>query len=230
MMAFQLATEDSVIETNYTALNICIVGAPKIGKSTFASQIGEDGSVYFAATEKGLSFLKVRKTDVVSWKVFAEMSQALQAQKKYKHLVIDVIDNLYEMASEYVCDLNKVKSISDLPFGSGWTLVKKIMISEFQKLNNAGIGITFITHTKDKEIKKDSIVWTATCTSMPNSIEEKILGMCDLILFCYMNKNSHRMMRTKPSKWIHAAGDRSGKLPEEMPMDAKQLLKELTKQ
>jgi hypothetical protein len=45
-----------------------------------------------------------------------------------------------------------------------------------------------------------------------------------------MNKNSHRMMRTKPSKWIHAAGDRSGKLPEEMPMDAKQLLKELTKQ
>lgn len=223
-----ISQEKSKIVNDYKAMNIVIAGLPKVGKSTFASQIGADGSVYFCSTEKGLDFLEVYKTEIRAWTEFQKLVTEFCKQTKFKHLVIDVMDNLHDICVDHVCETNKVKALTDLAFGAGFTATKKFIMKELVKLNNAGKGITFVTHTKDKEIKKEAVTYTAVATSLANSIEEKILGMSDLILFCYVDKDGKRMMRTKPTKHIICAGDRSGKLPDVMPMDAKLLLETLS--
>lgn len=221
-----LAKEPSKITTDYKSLNVAIVSAPKVGKTTLASKLGE--GVYFAATEKGHDFVSIMKSDIHVWSDFTSLVKDLAAEKhNYKHLVIDTMDNLYQMVSDYVCEINKVKSISDIPYGGGYTAAKKMLVKELTYINTIGLGITFITHEKMVEVKKDSITWTAMRTSLSQSIEETILGMCDLILFCHFDKSNQRVMRTKPNKHIQCAGDRSGKLPEIMPMDAELIFKHL---
>lgn len=225
-----LATNKTSIVKDYMSLNITIVGAPKVGKSTLAANIGEPGSVYFAGTEQGHNFLEVFKSDINSWADFELLVKDLTTTKHgFKHLVIDVIDKLYEYACDEICARNKVKQLSDIGFGGGYTAVKKMMLGSFETINKSGIGLTMITHEKTKELKKDSISWTAAGTSLPNAIENSILGMCDLILFAHISKEGKNSLRTKATKFIYAAGDRSGKLPEVMPMDGKLLIETLKK-
>ena len=224
-----LSREKSKIKTTYSGLNIAIVGPPKIGKTTFASKLGDQ--VYFAATEKGHDFVEIFKSEIGTWKDFEDLVNALTNEAhEYKHLVIDIFDRIHELAQREICARNKVKEIGDMPFGAGYSASKRLLIGELERINKIGIGITFITHAMEKEIKKDSITWTAVTTSMSKSIEEKILGMCDIILFCYMDKNGNRMARTKPTKYIQCAGDRSGKLPETMLLDPKLVMALLYKQ
>lgn len=221
-----LAKEKSKIKTDYQSLNVCIVGAPKTGKTTFASQLGD--GVYFAATEQGLNFQEVFKTDINCWQDFENLINDLYHEKHgFKHLVIDVVDKLHQFAQDEICKRNKVKEIAEMPFGSGYTASKRLLMNELERVNKVGMGLTFITHDKMKEIKKDAVTYTAVGTSLANSIEEQILGMCDLILFAYVDKDKRHVMRTKPTKFIQCAGDRSSKLPEIMPLDAKLVMKYL---
>lgn len=222
-----LATSKSTVTKDYKVLNVVIAGLPKIGKSTLASQLGDD--VYFASTEPGLNFLEVFKTDVRKWQDFADLCKDIVGSK-FKHLAIDVTDNLSDMAELEICERNKVKSVVDMPYGSGFTAFKRLMMNEFKKINDAGIGITFITHTKEKEYTTpEGITVSAIGTSLSASVEKQILGLSDLILFCYIDKAGARKMRTKPTKTIVCAGDRSGKLSEVMDMDAKALMEALKK-
>jgi len=48
--------------------------------------------------------------------------------------------------------------------------------------------------------------------------------MCDIILYVHQDDTDDRFIRTKPTKNINA-GDRTGRLPEIMPLDFK-LIKE----
>lgn len=223
-----LATSKTSIMKDYLALNVTITAAPKTGKTTFASKLGLPGEVYFASTEVGYNFLEIYKTDINKWEDFASLCHDLLTTKHgFRHLVIDVVDKLHEYASEYVCTINKVKTISDLPYGSGYTAVKKLMMNQFDALNKKNIGITFITHEKIREIAKDSVKWSAVCTSLQASIENAILGMCDILIYGYISKEGHRTIRLKPTKYIQCAGDRSNKLPETMPMDPVLLMEKL---
>lgn len=223
-----LATAKSIVKTDYQNLNVTIVGAPKVGKSTFASQLG--GGVYVAAFEPGYHFLEVFKSDISKWQDFENLVTSFHTEKhSFKHLVIDTVDIMHGYAEDEICRRNKVDKITDLPYGSGFKATKKLMMNELDRLNKLGMGITFITHTKDKEFTKDNIKWSGIGTSMSASVEEQILGLCDLILFIYIDKDGSRKIRTKPTKWIQCAGDRSNKLPELMPLDAKLVMETLAK-
>lgn len=218
----------STIEKGYDGKNVCLVGNPKVGKSTFASQLGD--SVYFAATEAGHKFLEVYKSDINKFQDFEQLVNDLLTEKHpFTTLVIDVFDKLYELAQDEICVRNKVKSISDVPFGAGYSAARKLITSNVLKLNQKKIGVTFITHSKEKEIKQDAVTWNAVATSMPDSVEKEILAMCDFIFFCYSDKDGKRLIRTKPNKFVTAAGDRSKNLPEIMPLDAKLVLEEMKK-
>lgn len=223
-----IATVKSSVTNDYKALNVCIVGNAKVGKSTFASQLGDN--VYFAATEAGHKFLSVYKSDIYKWDDFANLVTELTTTKhEFKTLVIDVVDYLVEMAEAEICIRNKVKAISDVPMGGGYSATRKLLMYEFTKLNAYGIGITFITHAKEKEYKSDSISWTAMGTSLSDTTEKKLLGFCDVILYAYVDKDKKHKVRTKPTKNIMCAGDRSGKLAEIMDLDAKQIMEALKK-
>jgi hypothetical protein len=212
--------EKTEIKKSLSGTNICIVGNPKVGKTMFAANLRfDDHSTYFLTTEKGQDFVSIYGSKVSDWPTFEKLVDALcnqkkDAKQKFSMVVIDVIDNLIAMCEAQVCVMNKVTKISDIPYGGGWTQSKKMFMNELQALNNSGMGIIFITHAKDKELVKDAFKWTAAVTTMPTSSEEKILGLCDFILYFHIDKNNKRMIRCKPTKYVVCAGDRSGLLPE----------------
>lgn len=224
-----LPTTKTALKTDFLKARVCIVGSPKTGKSTFASQLGEN--VLFLATESGLDFLSVYKTDINQWTDFENAVKELKLGKhKFTTVVIDVMDNLIEMCEAEICKRNKVEYLKDIAFGAGWTASKRMLKHYMEEITDMGLGLTTITHTKNKEVKQEVISWTALGTSMSASYEEMILGMTDLILHVYINQAGQRMIRTKPTKFIQCAGDRSGKLPETMPLDAKLVIETLKKQ
>lgn len=225
-----LPKEKTKTKQTFENINICLVGNPKVGKSTFASKLTNEnqGETLFLATEKGHDFLEIFKVNVNSFKDFEETMMSLGKEAhNFKTVVVDVVDRLYEMIEDEVCKRNGVKKISDIPFGSGYSMVRKAFLHYMELLNRLGISIIFITHAKEKEYKGDNISWTAMGTSLSRSVEESVLGLCDLILYCYIDRNNKRMMRTKPSKFVICAGDRSAKLPETMEMDSLLLIKKL---
>lgn len=215
-----LPTEKTVPKNDFLRTKVCIAGAPKTGKSTFASQLGD--TVLFLATERGHDFLSVFKVDINEWNDFEKaISELKTAKHSFTTVVIDVVDNLIEMCEAEICKRNKVQFLKDIPFGGGWTASKSLLKSKMIEIQNMNLGITLVTHTKDKEVKQEVVTWTAVGTSIPKSYEESLLGLCDLILYAYVNQANQRVIRTKPTKFIQCAGDRSNKLPEVMPLDAK---------
>jgi hypothetical protein len=223
-----LSMIDSEIAKDYLALNVTIVGAPGLGKTTLASKIGEPGTVYFATTEMGYKYLKIRNTDVWQWSDFAGIVKDLTTTKHpYKHLVIDIFDKLVDMAEDEICLRNKVTMISQIPFGSGYKAMRYLIMDAVDLLNKHNIGVTFVCHDKIKEVKTENVTYTAVGSSLSDSVERVVFGASDLVLFCYKDKDKKHMIRTRPTKHIICAKDRSGRLDETFAMDAKILMDKL---
>lgn len=211
----------SEIKNSLGGTNVCIVGNPKVGKTKFAANLKFDSfETYYLRTEPGTKFVSVYGDDIRDWPHFMEIVSDLIKQKKsaddiyFSMVAIDTTDNLVTMLEKHICTINKVKAISDIPYGGGYSAIKQSLLNEIQALNNAGLGVVFITHAKDKELTKDAFKWTAVVTSLSTGVEEKVLGICDFILYFHIDKNNKRAIRCKPTKYVTCAGDRSGLLPE----------------
>jgi hypothetical protein len=239
-----LATQKTTKKADFLTTRTLITGEPKVGKSTFASELGE--GVYFLATEKGHEYLEVYKSDINTIQDFHKAVDELITTKDkhpYRTIVIDVVDKLMKLAEEEICQKNavpqQVKDASgqmvttfNIPsinnvgggFGEGQKASMKLVMPYLDKLYAAGFGVTLICHPKEKEIKKESIAWTAMGLNMGASYEKAFTGWVDLMLYIFINQADQRMIRTKPNKYITCAGDRSKVLPETMPLDAKQVM------
>ena len=183
----------------------------------------------FLATEAGLKHLEVFKVDITCWDDFLKVCGELKAGKHdFECLVIDTVDHLYKYCEHYICKKAGVKHPSELGFGRGFSQTKDEFIRVVNHINMLGFGLVFLTHSKEREIKKKSVSYTYMDTSLSGTPNTLICGMCDFILYCYVDEDGQRLMRTKPTKYI-SAGDRTGKLPELMPFDYNALIDELDK-
>lgn len=201
-----------------------LYGAPKTGKSTFASHIP---NALFLPTEEGLNELEVFQYKIKSWRDVLKLRKELQEKDHgFECLVVDIVDWFYKHCEHYVCGKHGVTHPSDLEYGKGFSLVKDEFIRVVNGLNQLGLGMVFICHAKEKEVKKKNTTYTSMDTSLGATTNNLICGMCDFIFFAYIDEDGKRVMRTKPSKYVNS-GDRTGKLPEIMPFDYENLVKEL---
>lgn len=211
-----LPTKKTEVVRSLNQLNTFIYGVPKAGKTTFCSSIPH---ALFAATERGHTQLSVFKEDIGSWLDFKKMIKALKEEKhEFKCVIIDVADHLYSYCEDFICQQNGVKHVSDLPFGKGYALVKKEFIHAVLVLNSLNLGVIFVAHAKEREMKTKTQTYTYMDSSLSQATSNTISGICDFILFFYINEDGKRVIRTKPTKYINA-GDRTGNLPELMEMD-----------
>jgi hypothetical protein len=239
-----LATKKTTIKDNFLTTRTMITGLPKTGKSTFASELGE--GVYFLATEKGHEYLEVYKSDINHIKDFHNAVDELIATKdshQFRTIVVDVLDKLMKLAEEEICTRNAIpkkvgnETVMEVPsinnigggFGEGQKAAMKLVMPYLDKLYSAGFGVTLICHPKEKEYKKELMSWTAMGLNMGMSYEKVFTAWVDLMLFAFINQNGERMLRTKPNKYVECAGDRSKKLPETMPLDAKAVMAVMSK-
>jgi hypothetical protein len=225
----KLPTKKTVKQHELTKMNSMIYGVPKIGKSTFASTINGGEGVLFCSTEKGYNHLEVYNVDITSWNDFRELGRTLSKDNGgYKILVIDTVDLLVKQCERYVCQKHGVEHPSDLSFGKGFTLIKDEFITVATAINQMGFSLCFISHAKEREQKTKTQTWTYMDTSLSATWSTLVCGMCDFIFYIHMDSEGNRKIRTKGHKYINS-GDRTGKLPEVMPLDFGEIQKCLQK-
>jgi hypothetical protein len=195
-----------------------LYGVQKIGKSTFGSMMDDP---LFIATEPGLNALSVFAVFPRTWKEMLEVCAELDKSKDYKTIVIDTIDNAYDLCLDHVCKEEGIKHPEDMDYGKGWSLVKKEFQRVITKLAQGPRGLLIISHAQDQTIKSRTAEVTKAVPTIGGSARRFILGLADIILYAEMSQQKEgmrRVLHAAPSEsW--EAGDRTGRLPAEIPLD-----------
>jgi hypothetical protein len=214
-------TKPQVSLSNLTAL---LYGPSKIGKSTWCSQAE---NAVFLATEPGLNSLEVFQVSIRNWEeLLKACAELAEGKHEFKTVVLDTVDNAYKMCAEYVCQKNRVDHESDLAYGKGYALIA----SEFQRVINKlaflPYGLILISHSVEREFETRTGKIMRVVPTLPEKARKMVVGLVDLILYCDLEitKDDNgkqifkRVIRTKPSL-NYDAGDRTGRLPDALPLD-----------
>ena len=162
-----------------------VYGAEKSGKTTFASHMP---SPLILAFERGYNALPgVLAQDVTSW---GEMKQIVRELKKpevkerFKSIAVDTIDVAGGMCEKYICSQNGVDALSGIPYGQGWTLVKKEFEEVFRTITQLGYAVVFISHCKDKTFKnKNGTEYNQIIPTCPSSYNNIAKDMADIYAY-----------------------------------------------
>lgn len=225
-----LPTEYSEPVYELNRLTTLLYGLPKIGKTTWAAGAEE---ALFLATEEGQNHVRVKKLAVTDWETFCQACKLIAAgDHDYKTIVIDTIDNLHEMCVMHFNRLNNLTHENDMGYGKGYALIYREFIGAIRWLSLQPYGLIMISHARQMEVKTPTGVATKYTCSLPdstkNSIKEGIYKMTDLFLFAELEEiydetgtqiiGWDRVVRTQPTT-LYEAGDRTGRLPETLPLD-----------
>ena len=97
---------------------------------------------------------------------------------------MDLLDDLYNYASEYVCAQESVDHISDLQWGKGYSLLQNEFLGVLKRLINCDYeNIILISHedsTKNFTDRKGASTTTFKPV-IPEKIANKVAGMVDMV-------------------------------------------------
>jgi len=237
-------------ETNFLKKIFLIYGLPKIGKTTIASRFGdEQNKVLFFATEAGHKEQEIYKwfveetvestdtktgetkeltiqRDPSKWEHFKQCVVEVTKQNDFKCLIVDTADNLFDWCQSYVRKRDGIAHESDLGFGKGYDALKKEFAAPINYLSQKGYGVIFLSHAKEMEVEEKNRKYNKIDTTLPNTAKKIIQPLADYIFYFHADENGKRLIRTKATQTV-SAGDRSGRLPELLPMDAEILINNL---
>lgn len=229
----KLPTEKTKPSTNPMAYSILLYGQEKSGKSTFASHADD---VIFLATEPGLNALSVFKIDIQSWEEMLSACAELAAGKhNFKTIVIDTIDNAHDFCLEHVCREMKIKHPSDAEYGKGWAAVNNEFKRVLTRLANLPYGLMLISHSQVQEIKTRTGSYDRITPTLGKGPRRTVIGLVDMVLMVEVDAvkgdagefSYRRIIHTKPTP-NYDAGDRTGRLPDTLPLDYKAFMKAFT--
>ena len=226
-----LPKEKSKTKEKLEDQTMLLYGIPKIGKSTFASQMDKP---LFIATEAGLNNLEVYQVPVSDWESFLRVAAEIaKGDHEYKTIVIDTVDNLLKFCSDHICKKISIAHESDAPYGKAWSLVKNEFLRALNKLSLLPYGLVMISHSQVREIKSRTGTINKTVPTLTGGGREVVLNMADIIIYAEIVERQKkdgegteelRILRTKPSE-NYEAGDRTGRLPEILLLDYKEFKK-----
>lgn len=221
--------------TDFRKYKFLIYGDPGSGKSTLASKFPD---AIFIPTEPGLNFLEVNQiTDddgnpkiARDWNEFIEAIKLLcTTEHHYKTIVVDTIDNAFEFCALHVLKARGLEHETDEAYGKGFNMIRREFTKVVNFVANSGYGLVFVSHEKSSQREERGVKREYTDSSLSNQARVFTNGLVDFIFYCSIDGDGNRTMRTKASLNVNAK-DRSGVLPEIMPMDFKLLVEHLNKQ
>lgn len=229
----KLPTKKKSIEVDTRKFVWTIYSMPKAGKTTFASKFPD---AIFIATEAGTKFVEVSQMTnddgepvvIKTWKEFKECVKILCTQDHGFHtVVVDVIDNAADMCTRHVNLEQSWTHESEGTYGMGSALIKREFKSVIDALLASGMGVVFLSHEKQYEKEDRGVKRQFTDLSLGNTFRGYITGASDFIFYAFRDSQGRRLMRTKSNDNINA-GDRSGRLPEIMPLDFDLMIENLS--
>ena len=160
-----------------------LYGIPKVGKTTFGSQL--PGALILAFERRYNSLPGVMAQDITSW---GELRQVMRELKKpevhevYKSIIIDTVDVAATMCEKYICNQLGIENIGDGGWtNNGWSKYKKEFEDTFRSMAQLGYAILFISHSADKTFtRKDGTTYNQLVPTCQRSVNEIVKGMADI--------------------------------------------------
>lgn len=247
-MAFNLLeTEVSIPRANIEEYKWCLYSVPKGGKTTLfvklvQKQYGDIKKGFIIKTEEGTKGLVSFGEKANSYKDVVEIVDQLIKHKEklgVKIVAIDTIDKMYEYAREYILkkksieDGKKYIAVNDIPWGKGWEMINDAIMSQLERLENAGYGIFVIAHDKTKKFEsRDGVSYDQVTIDMHDKLRGAVLNFCDFITFIDIAKEADESGNIKDKRYIYfrsngsdiVAGSRFEKMPEKIEYDIDQFI------
>ena len=208
-----------------------VYGAPKTGKTTLATQMGD---ALLLAFEQGYNALPgVMAQDITTW---GEMKQVYSQLKKpevkatFKAVIVDTIDVAADKCKKYICQQNDIEDLGDLGYGKGWTKFKDEFNEVFRGLTQMGYAVFFIGHHKEATLDApDGTQRMVVRPNLSNSTRETIAGMADIYGYAHQYKKDEMSVLTlrDPSGAIEC-GSRFKYLPNEITLSYDNLVNSIT--
>lgn len=210
--------------TDAAHITMLLYGPPKVGKSTFCSRFPRG---FFIATEPGLNHLETFNLRADSWDEALSILADLEAKPDaFSPIIIDTVDKLWDFCVANIVSKNKLETISDLAYGKGYALAFNEFSRYIQRLVALKTGLVFVSHHAYDEITQtDGTVIKKFMPSVSARIRDVIMPLVDVIAFATVEyqlnaengqRKEKRVLHTQPGI-LWEAGDRSGRLPAEMP-------------
>ena len=186
-----LNIQPSVVSRDLTGYITYLYGAPKVGKTTLAKDMG----ALIIACEDGTRAMSGAYAKIVqSWsdiKAIVRLLKDNKLKEKYKAIAIDTIDVAASLCEKYICSQNGVDKLGAIPYGGGWTLYKKELEETFRTIALQGYAVLFISHDKEKQIiRQDGTEYTKIVPTVTDTVNNIIKNMSDIVCYGYQAPNS----------------------------------------
>ena len=180
LKAFTLPQKKSEPKESIGDYTMLIFGEKKIGKTTLCSKFPD---ALFLMTEPGGEGLSIFQMKIDHWRKFVKAVDLLEKDKKYKTVIVDTVDNLYELCFDYMC---KEKLLIEHPqdendFGRSWKVIKKEFTDQLSRLMFLNKGFIALSHAQERETttlsgdKFDRLIPT-----MGRAANEYLTGVIDI--------------------------------------------------
>ena len=168
-----------------------IYGAPKVGKTSLGADMPKP---LLLAFERGYNALAgIIAQDISSW---SEIKQVVRELKKpenkesFSTIIVDTVDVAAIQCEKYICGQNGVNALGEIPYGQGWTLLKKEFEEVFRSIAQLGYAVYFIAHYKEGSFKKsDGSEFSIIRPSVSDTYNRIIENMADIYGYMYADRS-----------------------------------------
>ena len=182
-----LSIKPHVVSRDLSGYITYVYGAPKVGKTSLASQT--EGALLLAFEPGYRAIPGIIAQDITSW---SEFRQALKELKKpevkatFKTVIVDTVDLAVQFCEKYICSQQGVESIGDLGYGKGFKMVQKELEESFRSIAQMGYALFFIAHSQDKTFnREDGTSYNQTVPTVSPSYNRVIAGMSDVYAYAH---------------------------------------------
>lgn len=146
-----LDLQPHVVSRDLSGYSVFLYGDAKSGKTTTASKFKNPLILAFEIGYNALPGVYAKPMN--SWSELIRVLQELKDEKvkeKFSTIIIDTIDLAAEACEEYICSINGVNKINEIPYGQGWPALSKELDKRLREITQLGYGLVLISHAKDK--------------------------------------------------------------------------------
>ena len=105
-------------------------------------------------------------------------------KEMFHSIIVDTIDIAAAACEKYIISQAGVDTLNQIPYGQGWSRVKRELEDTFRAVTQLGYAVLFISHDKDKTFKReDGTEYNQIIPTLGNSYNLIIKDMVDI--YCY---------------------------------------------
>lgn len=203
----------NIVRPNIFDYNIAVFGSKGVGKTTLAynvcrKTVGDDYVIFNCGKEDGVKALPdANYYDCPTWEEFSEVIDEIvderttdEDYKKLKVVVLDTIDEIFNMAENFVIKLSnrknpqkKATTINEAfsGFGAGLKKTEELVLDALWRLKSVGISIFVIGHVKNKTMTDvvNDCEYEIITSNLSNRYFDNIANKMDVIGICYVDRD-----------------------------------------